>query len=455
MIRQPSTVRTVIGSGGKLFDPSQLPGLAAWYSADYGVLSQATNAASFVAGNSEYLSATNNSSLQTGSIGFNFSFWIYPTIANRSILAKGAGEVAVAYTSTNKIALQKQGASQIISPDSASLNAWNFVSVWHNQGLGYIQINNGSVHSEPLADMGVTTSDFLVGAGTGITSLFNGQIGPLGFWKRSLTSDERTFLYNNGTGRLYADLPTDFKTSLVSYWNLVETSGTRNDSHGTNHLTDNNTVGHATGPYAIPASDGQTLRRWLDRSGNGRHLEQPILLNQPTLSSGVLYSLKTMETLAATLPQPLTVFAAARSTATGSGDNYILGQWTASAVAGRWIMYYNLGNNKDIYVQRVSGADNHRVTGQQANVLQIWLGRITASTGSGSVTFTVAGISGTAQIVGSSGVGTTPSLPITMGQLTSNVPMTVYEVGLISGVSVTNEDLKKISSYLGRKWRAV
>jgi hypothetical protein len=35
--------------------------------------------------------------------------------------------------------------------------------------------------------------------------------------------------------------------SLVSYWELEETSGTRVDSHGSNDLTDNNTVGSATG----------------------------------------------------------------------------------------------------------------------------------------------------------------------------------------------------------------
>lgn len=35
--------------------------------------------------------------------------------------------------------------------------------------------------------------------------------------------------------------------NLVSYWKLDETSGTRADSHGSNNLTDNNTVTQATG----------------------------------------------------------------------------------------------------------------------------------------------------------------------------------------------------------------
>ena len=36
-------------------------------------------------------------------------------------------------------------------------------------------------------------------------------------------------------------------TSLISYWELEEASGTRVDSHGSNDLSDNNTVGQMTG----------------------------------------------------------------------------------------------------------------------------------------------------------------------------------------------------------------
>lgn len=36
----------------------------------------------------------------------------------------------------------------------------------------------------------------------------------------------------------------------------------------------------------VAATEGQTVRRWLDRSGNGRHLDQATLANQPTLSGG-------------------------------------------------------------------------------------------------------------------------------------------------------------------------
>jgi hypothetical protein len=43
----------------------------------------------------------------------------------------------------------------------------------------------------------------------------------------------------------------------------------------------------------VPATDGQTVRRWLDKSGNGRHLEQANIVQQPTLTGGGLDSLGT------------------------------------------------------------------------------------------------------------------------------------------------------------------
>jgi hypothetical protein len=70
-----------------------------------------------------------------------------------------------------------------------------------------------------------------------------GSVGVVSLWDRVLASDERTSLFASGNGLKYADLPAGLLTGLVSYWNLDEVSGVRYDSHGTNDLTDNNTVG--------------------------------------------------------------------------------------------------------------------------------------------------------------------------------------------------------------------
>jgi hypothetical protein len=55
-----------------------------------------------------------------------------------------------------------------------------------------------------------------------------------------------TWVKFNSSGTLILDEVT-LLTDLVSYWKLDESSGNAIDSHGTNHLTDMNTVGAATG----------------------------------------------------------------------------------------------------------------------------------------------------------------------------------------------------------------
>lgn len=54
-------------------------------------------------------------------------------------------------------------------------------------------------------------------------------------------------LVRNARGGAAAAAPSPLLTGLVSYWKLDEASGQRNDSHGTNHLSDNNTVTQAAG----------------------------------------------------------------------------------------------------------------------------------------------------------------------------------------------------------------
>ena len=55
-------------------------------------------------------------------------------------------------------------------------------------------------------------------------------------------------------------------TGLVSYWNLDEQSGVRYDSHGSNDLTDNNTVGFDTGVNGAAASFVAANSEWLTSS---------------------------------------------------------------------------------------------------------------------------------------------------------------------------------------------
>lgn len=100
--------------------------------------------------------------------------------------------------------------------------------------------------AEDVADGSSATGAGTLYVGTGGFSgqpPLYGRMANLGIWSRSLTDGELVSLFNSGRGKRYADLTDGEKVGLVSYWNLDEASGVRYDSHGTNHLTDNNTVG--------------------------------------------------------------------------------------------------------------------------------------------------------------------------------------------------------------------
>jgi hypothetical protein len=57
-------------------------------------------------------------------------------------------------------------------------------------------------------------------------------------------------------------------TGLVSWWDMDQTEGTRYDVYGTNHLTDNNTVGYAAGIKSNAASFVRANNEFLSRADN-------------------------------------------------------------------------------------------------------------------------------------------------------------------------------------------
>jgi hypothetical protein len=122
---------------------------------------------------------------------------------------------------------------------------WHHVLSWNaeSESKVYISVDNGTpVSAATTAVLEVIENEFRLGMLGGI-SAYGGQLGEVAIWSRVLTADERTAFFNSGNGKTYADLTAAEKVGLVSYWNLDEVSGTRVDSHGSNDLTDNNTVG--------------------------------------------------------------------------------------------------------------------------------------------------------------------------------------------------------------------
>ncbi len=63
--------------------------------------------------------------------------------------------------------------------------------------------NAGSAIFNGIAN---TTAAFVLGAAGDTSQRMDGLIDEVGVWRRILTSGERTWLYNSGAGRSYADI---------------------------------------------------------------------------------------------------------------------------------------------------------------------------------------------------------------------------------------------------------
>lgn len=286
------------------FNPKKIPNCNLWLDASRATLTRAAGMASqFTRANSEYLSIVDNAAISTGDIDFSFACWVYmdsAPAAQMGIIEKWD----TGLTNQREYAFYWDNTSNrfvfVVSPDGTSSNngsvitnnfgapstATNyFIVIWHdsvNNQLG-IQVNNGTANTSSYSG-GVfdSTSGLSIGAQTNPSTYWDGRISGVGFWKKVLSAAERTQLYNSGVGLAYDELDPGLKTSLVSYWELNEPSGIRNDLHGTNHLTDNNTV--TTNPGVIQ----NAVTTWADLSGQGNNATQATQANKPVIRVNII-----------------------------------------------------------------------------------------------------------------------------------------------------------------------
>lgn len=177
----------------------------------------------FTLSNQEYLTRSDNADLSTGDIDFTFAAWVMmdskPAGTNAYIAAKGtngsgsdhewsldyqnfSGQDEIRFWIGTSFALSVTAA--IGSP---TVGVWYYIVCWHDSvgNTINIQVNNGTVASQ--ATGGTAPVD---GAGRftlgnfGILALsWDGSIDEAAFWKRTLTTQERTDLYNAGNGFAY------------------------------------------------------------------------------------------------------------------------------------------------------------------------------------------------------------------------------------------------------------
>jgi hypothetical protein len=216
--------------------------------------------ASLVAANDEYLTTTGLLDPLTGDISM-FGWVKYADISNSVwtwsqddgggnrcfSLSKGTNGVMTLYLFDSV-----SGNVTAVAPSALVSGAWAFIGWTYNSSTKKAKVwVNGvaGTESDALSNGPKVTANYPLG----INAYYDDTMlaGATGVWNVVINP---TTIFNSGNGKHYADLTTAEKVGLVSYWNLDEVSGTRADSHGSNDLTDNNTVGSETNAGA--AMDG-------------------------------------------------------------------------------------------------------------------------------------------------------------------------------------------------------
>lgn len=177
-----------------------------------------STAADFEASNSEYLSHADNADLSTGDIDFSFSFWVNAESFGSPwrIVAKGGandleysleGYGGAAYWRvTSGTGFANDTAVQATNAGTLSTATWYYIVVWHdsvNNQIG-ICVNDGTPNTASYSagtyDSG---AEFRIGTFPTYGGDWDGLIDEVGFWKKVLSSQERTDLYNSGAGLAY------------------------------------------------------------------------------------------------------------------------------------------------------------------------------------------------------------------------------------------------------------
>lgn len=179
------------------------------------------NCADFELSNSEYLSRADNADLSVGDIDFTIAAWVKleSLVADAAIVAKG-GVNDLSYgldvnSGTTKFRFRVSSAAgftNLTGVDATTFGVvsetvWYFVVAWHDATANTIniQVNDGTVDSTSYSAGSYDGSaEFRIGAFDFYGAYWDGLIDQVGLWKRTLTSGERTSLYNGGSGLSYA-----------------------------------------------------------------------------------------------------------------------------------------------------------------------------------------------------------------------------------------------------------
>ena len=182
------------------------------------------------------------------------------------------------------------------------------------------------------ATLTTSTDDLTVGTSGG-GNFADGALARLGFSSQALSGAALTAAH---TSTFWADMSAARQADWFSFYNLCEASGTRVDSTGLNDLTAVNTPTVAAGPGEGRCVNNSPVKRWEDRSGNGRHLVQATIANQPIWRASILNGLGVVDfdgvsdyIAASGLLMGSTYTCGALTERSGSANRYLIGAGAA------------------------------------------------------------------------------------------------------------------------------
>ncbi len=168
-------------------------------------------ARSFNRTNAESFYRADNSDLSSGDIDLTVAFWFkVSSQPGTQVFVHKGGDIGTheytSFLSGGAVFFRVQNAAASVSTGSVSNGVWYHVVVWHdsvNNEIG-VAVNAGTPATASYSG-GITDAGdrFQIGGDSGGGRTVDGYMDEVGFWKRVLTSQERTDLYNGGAGLAY------------------------------------------------------------------------------------------------------------------------------------------------------------------------------------------------------------------------------------------------------------
>jgi hypothetical protein len=196
------------------------------------------------------ISITSNNSLRV-SPSWEMVAWVFPksSLSLAELISKGTNnpsnfEFSLRQSSLNVSLGSSTGTTYLQTGNKTlSLNIWNFYNFGRDNSTGNLFLSRNADTSPTTvaqSPQAIGGASFVIGDWADASRPANAIFDGIGRWGRVLTTDERNFIYNSGRGVSYLELLTyrpDILVGCVSYWQLNESSGTRYDWHGTNHMS--------------------------------------------------------------------------------------------------------------------------------------------------------------------------------------------------------------------------